>query len=326
MNIKTKNIKDIAKIANVSPATVSRVINNSANVDNEKKQRVLDVISETGFIPNQIARSLYKKSSNIIGYIVPNIINPFFNEIGRYMEDVAFERNYKVILCNSDGNITKEIEYMDILYSMNADGIIIITNNTKTEHNIKIPFVIIDRDFEYKNENISVKSNHYDGGKKAANHLLDIGCKNIVCMGISQGVSSAVLRYKAYIDFCKENNIKEKFIECDYSFEDGIIKAKYLLQKYPEVDGIIASNDISAMAVYRVLTKNKIKVPEQVKLIGFDNIGVSSLVTPALTTIGQPIMEIAKRAANMIIDIIEGEEVTKKSITLPVTLIKRDTT
>lgn len=322
----SNNIREIARQADVSPATVSRVINGTAAVDPEKRKRVLAAIAQNEYVPNQVARSLFLKSSRILGYIVPNITNPFFGEIGRYLEEVAFARNYRVILCNSNGDIVKEKEYVQTLLSMNADGVVMITNSSKAIYEIPLPCVVIDREFEDNKRVFSVRSDHYSGAQMAAQLLYNKGCKCIVCMSQSEGISSAHLRYQGFVDFCRDHGLPLRAVDCGYSFNSGIASTVELLQKYPEVDGILAANDVAALAVYRVLSERGRQVPQDVKLIGFDNIGISSLVTPALTTVGQPIEAIGRQAANSLIDIIEGQAPKQQNITLPVTLIERDST
>ncbi len=323
---KSNNIRAIAALAGVSPATVSRVINGTSPVDEEKRQRVLDAIEQTEYVPNQIARSLFLKSSRILGYIVPNITNPFFGEIGRCIEEIAFARNYRVILCNSNGDIAKEKEYVQMLQSMNADGVVMITNSSKVQYGIPLPCVVIDREFDSGSKVFTIRSAHSEGARIAAQHLYDLGCKCIVCMSQSDGISSAMQRYEGFVEFCREHALPARVVECGYDFDDGIRRTRELLETYPEVDGILAANDIAALAVYRVLSQAGKRVPQDVRLVGFDNIGVSGLVTPSLTTVAQPIREIGQLAANYIIDIVEGKQPPERSVILPVTLIKREST
>lgn len=323
---KSYSIKEIAQIANVSPATVSRVMNKKIYVDKDKKDRVLAAIEQTSYIPNKVARSLFTKSSNIIGFIVPNSANPFFTEIGRYMEQVAFERGYHVIFCNSSDDINKENEYAQNLISMNTDGIVLITNNTKERQEISIPIVTIDREYEYENDFLSVSSDHYQGGRLAVEHLYEKGCRKIAYVGGCERLSSAAQRHGAYVDFCTQHKLPDISIDCQFDFNDGLAKTEYLLEHFDGIDGIIAANDIVALAVYKILCRHGLQVPQQIKLIGYDNIRESSRVTPALTTIAQPVHEIAEITANNIIDIIEGKKVDVRKVVLPVKLIERETT
>ena len=322
------SIREVAKLANVSPATVSRVMNGTANVDEEKKERVLRAISETGFVPNEVARSLFKKSAKTIGLIVPSIENPFFTQLANAIERTAEEHGYRMILCGTGSQYEKEKTMIQMLTSMNADGIIMTTSNPEVKPLVEqcsIPVVITDR----QSENISgcdyVHCDHYAGGKLAMRHLLEAGCKNIVCMKGPQDISSAKERYEGYRDVCKEMGIQEQTVDCDYDFEQGLEKTKELLKQYPEVDGIIACNDMVAISVYKVLHQKKIAVPEEIQIIGYDNINLASLMTPELTTIAQPIEEIGKKAAEMIIDRKDGQKENKEYI-FQATLIKRETT
>ncbi len=320
-------IKQIAELSGVSPATVSRVINGTGKVEESKKTRVLQVIEKTNYVPNKIAKSLFSKSSKILGYIVPNITNPFFNEVGRYMEQYAFEKGYHLILCNSNNNPEKEIEYMRNLISMNCDGIIIITNNTKNaeaSYAPQIPIVVVDRDLKNPINCITVKSNHKQGGRLAVEHLYERGCKNIAYLAPIEEYSPGILRYNEYLKFCKEKGLDEITVDCKFLFEDGLVNTRELLDKYPYVDGIICANDLVAMATYKVLYERGLT--DKVKIIGYDNILGSVRVTPSLTTIGQPIEELGKIAIKELIEQIENKTLKQKEIVLPTELIIRQTT
>ncbi|HHX69793.1 MAG: LacI family DNA-binding transcriptional regulator [Miniphocaeibacter sp.] len=322
------SIREVAKLAGVSPSTVSRVINGTAKVDEEKKKRVLKVIEETDFKPNQVARSLFKKSSSIIGLILPNTNNPFFTEIIKYIEDEAYKQNYKILISYSDNNPKKEKENLDMLISMNADGIILLTSceNIKNElKNIPIPVVIIDRSLDYSNNLTQLACDHYKGAKLATEHLVECGCKNIVNMKGPMEFSSARLRYKGYIDVCQKMSLDIMTIDCDYDYDSGIRSTEKLLKKYPEVDGIVASNDIVAIAVYKVLAHKGIDVPEKVMIVGFDNISFASVFTPEITTIEQPMEKMGRKAVNSIID-FKKNKTTGESYIFDVKLIQRQTT
>ena len=158
------SIRDVAKLAGVSPSTVSRVINGTAKVDEEKMQRVLNAISETGFKPNEVARSLFKKSSRIIGVIAPDIENPFFTEMAKAIEGEAYARGYRMTLCYSENKPEKEKESIRMLSRMNADGIILMTNNEEIDAEVKdcgIPVVAVDRRINADGELAFVEADHY---------------------------------------------------------------------------------------------------------------------------------------------------------------------
>lgn len=320
------SIREVAKLAQVSPATVSRVMNGTAKVDEAKKRRVLEAIKETGFVPNEVARSLFKKSAKLIGLILPSIENPFFAQLAGAIERKADKHGYRLVLCNTGSSVEKERAAMQMLMSMNADGIILTTSNDEIrEYTAKcnIPVIVTDRSFSGSDALKYVHCNHYQGGRMAAEHLISCGCKNIVCIKGPQEISSAKDRYQGYKDICQEKGIKEQTMECAYDFNEGMRVTEKLLEEYKDVDGIIACNDMVAISAYKVLIRNNIQVPKQVKLIGFDDIALSKLMTPALTTISQPVEEIGAKAAELI---IFKDENTKQEYIYEAKLVERETT
>lgn len=322
------SIREVAKLAGVSPATVSRVMNGTANVDSEKKERVLRAIKETGFVPNEVARSLFKKSAKIIGLVVPSIDNPFFTQLASAVEKEAEENGYRVVLYNAGNDFEKEKNAIQMLVSMNADGIILTRISEKLKpyvEDCKIPVVITDTLFTGNTANAYVFSDNYQGGRMATEHLIACGCKKIVCIRGLQNVVSAKARFDAYQQVCREHGLEVRYVDCDYSYERGLDAAEELLEKYPDVDGIVASNDMVAMSTYKVLHRKGIQVPEQVQLIGFDDIVLSSLMSPELTTIAQPITQIGRKSAQLIIQNDNQERKEEKYI-FTVRLVKRETT
>lgn len=322
------SIKEVAKRAGVSPSTVSRVINGTAHVDSIKRERVLAVIHETGFKPNKLARALFKKSSKIIGVIVPNIENAFFGELARAIEEEAYLNDYRILLCNSQNDTQKEILNIQTLDQLHADGIIIMTNSDSLAAQVKgcqVPFVILDRKIEGLDEIAFIEADHYKGGMLAMEHLLECGCKNIVCMRGPQKFSSGQKRFQGYLAVCRKYGIKEQWVDCDYDYEDGLRVAEELLKTYPDTDGILACNDMVAFAAYKVLLTKGRRVPEDVQLIGFDNIRLSRLFAPEFSTIIQPIREMGTLATKLIIRHANGEHFEKENV-FDISLVKRQTT
>lgn len=322
------SIRDVAKLAGVSPATVSRVMNGTANVTEEKREKVLRAISETDFVPNEVARTLFKKSSKTIGFIIPSIQNPYFTQMADVIDRAAKELGFRILLCNVEHDLDRERSAIQMLISANADGIIIASNNSELQHELslcEIPVVILDSLFRTKDVNAYIYCNYYQGGMMAAEHLHKCGCRKIVCIKGPQQLFTAQARYQGYVDFCEDNGIEQHSIECDYDFHAGMAVTEELLSSYPDVDGIIACNDIVAISIYKILHKRNISVPEQIQLIGFDDVHLSSLISPELTTIHQPIEEMGRRAISIICD-PEGLEKRGKQFVFPVHLIERETT
>ena len=322
------SIREVAKLANVSPATVSRVMNGNAKVDDEKRERVLRAIKETGFVPNEVARSLFRKSAKIIGLVIPSIENPFFTHMASAIEKEADANGYRMILYNTDSNFEKEKAALQMLSSMNADGIILTRIDEKLLPYVEatnIPAVVTDSLFLGGKDITYVYSDHYQGGRMAAEHLIECGCKKIVCVRGVQSIASAHARFKGCQDACEEKGIELKTIDCDYTFHNGLRAAEELLENYPDADGIVASNDMVAISIYKVLKKNNIAVPEQMQLIGYDDIEIASIMTPELTTIKQSVKAIGKKAAEIIIFDRE-KETEENNYIFPVKLVVRETT
>ena len=322
------SIKDVAALAGVSPATVSRVMNGTANVDPEKKDRVLHAIAETGFVPNEAARTLFRKSAKIIGLIVPSIRNPYFTELASHIDALATANGFRPFLCNTGYDPEKEKAAIQMLVSMSADAIIVTSCSNQIReliNNCPVPAVALDAMLFSANVEACVFCDYYYGGRLATEHLLECGCQKIVCIKGPQYRYSARTRYQGYSDVCRELGIEERTVECDYDFNQGIAMTEELLERYPDVDGIIACNDIVAISTYKVLHKRNIPVPEKVQLIGFDDISFSTLLSPELTTICQPVKEMAEKAVELIVN-NELSSMTGGKFVFPVSLVKRQTT
>lgn len=321
-------IREVAQMAGVSPSTVSRVMNGTANVELKKKQRVLAAIAQTCFQPNELARALYKNTSRIIGLIVPNIENPFFSELAKVIEETAFQYGFRLLLCNSNNDANKERININMLGQMKADGIILITNSGQTSQIIAgctLPVVIVDRHVPDTGEIAFIESDHYNGGRLATQCLVDCGCRKIICLRGPQKFTSGILRFQGYQDVCRKNDILERFIDCEYSFEAGRNAAEKMLAVFPDADGVVAANDMVALSAYKVFRNHGIRVPEDIQIVGFDDIGFSTLVSPEVTTICQPIQEMGRRAVDIIYRFSNGQEFDKESI-FEVHLVERETT
>lgn len=322
------SIREVAKRAGVSPATVSRVINGTARVDEEKRERVEKTIEETGFRPNELARALYRKSSKIIGVIVPDIENPFFSELAKAIEKEAYEQEYRILLCNSDDQKEKELANLQMLAQLQADGVILMTNTGEKSQSyeaVSMPIVFVDRRLDEMGQTSVIEADHYAGGKLAAEHLIACGCRKITCIRGPQELSSGKKRYEGYREVCRQYSMKERFVDSTYKYEDGAKAAEEVLRRYPDTDGIIACNDMTAVSVYKVLQKRGYRVPDDIQIIGFDGVKFGRFLTPELTTVAQPIKEMGKCAVQMILGTVK-ELPRDREMKFPMMLIKGETT
>ncbi|MGO5114365.1 LacI family DNA-binding transcriptional regulator [Candidatus Avoscillospira sp. LCP25S3_F1] len=321
-------IRDVARRAGVSPATVSRVINGTTPVAADKRERVLRAIDEMGFVPNEVARSLFKKSSKTIGVIIPSIRNPYFTQLADVIDEAAKKRGYHIVLYNVHHELDQERAALQMLAAANADGVIVASNNEALQEELahyNMPVVVVDALFRTKAVNAYLYCDYYQGGRLAAEHLIACGCRDLVCIRGVQGIYTAQARYEGYRDYCWEHGLPEQVVECDYDFEAGLSMTEALLERFPKVDGIIACNDMVAISVYKMLHKRNIAVPDQIQLVGFDDIHLSSLISPELTTIHQPITAMGRRAVEVILN--EGHLPKEgRQQSFPVSLVPRETT
>lgn len=322
-------IVDVARLAGVTPTTVSRVINNRGYISEKTKKRVHEAMDELGYQPNEIARSLTKQKSNTIGVIVPHISHPYFAKLISNLENEASKKDYKIILCNSKEKAEKEKQYLDMCKSNRVAGIIICSGNVESNkiNTGGIPVVLLEKNFE--EGKLGIQCDNYQGGKLATEHLIECGCKKILHLsGVIDEEMPADNREKAFIDVCSKNEIEyfiKKYDIDTYNQMNYYDYIKAALNEIEGVDGIFASSDLIAAQVIQVCNEIKIRIPEDIKLVGFDDVDISQLTTPRITTVHQPIKEMARLSIELIDAKYNNIEVNEKTI-LPIKLIIRDST
>lgn len=325
-------IRDVAKLAGVSVATVSRVMNQKGYVNSETEQKVKKAMKQLQFEPNEMARGLAGKRTRTIALILPDISNPFFPGLARGVEDVAQQNGFTVILCNSDDMGVKERSYIEMLKKKYIDGIIFATNNLFQEdiermEEAQIPFVVLDR-APITGAGCVIRVNNFGGAKLAVQHLLDIGCQKIAHVYGPQELITARERLAGYEEVAKTHAwyTPSLLIPGDFTIDGGIKAVAELLSKHPDVDGIFAGNDLMAVGVLKGLHRMGISVPDQVAVCGFDGVNLTEITQPELSTIAQPIYQIGELAANRLIERIQLSSNQHENIELDVSLIVREST
>lgn len=323
------NIKDVAERSGVTVTTVSRVLNNRGYISEKTRQKVYKAMEELNYQPNEIARALLKRKSNIIGLIVPNVSHPFFAELTNYIEYYAYKNGYKIMLCNAYQDSKKEKEYIDMLKRNQVDGIIMGGHTLETSEylNLNLPIVAIDR---FLSEDIPyVASDNYNGGAIATKHLIDRGCKKLAHISGPLILNTpANKRCTSFVDVAKENNIPYVVVETKLNsfykkeYESLIYK---LFEEHPDIDGIFASSDFIAACIVDVSNALGRKIPDDLKVVGYDDVSIAELIVPSLTTIRQPIEKIGQLVVESILNQLNATEVAKETI-LPIELIQRKTT
>lgn len=312
-------IKDVAARSGVSVGTVSRVLNKRGYISHETYKKVYQAMEELNYQPNQIARNLFSQRTHTIGLLLPDISHPYFSELTRETELLLYESGYKVLLCNTKENANREQDYIKMLQQNKVDGIIIATHMLKNKEYENIDLPIVGCDMILGNNIPSVHYDHRIGGRLAAEKLISNGCKNILQFsGYSAVPSPALERHKVFAKICAEHNVNcityelstNEFKRTAYSHMiDG------LLDQHPEIDGFFSTDIIAAYAL-RCAYDRGIQVPEQMKVVGYDGVELSHLLTPPLTHVRQPIKDLSAVLVDTLLRKIRGEEITEHEIIL----------
>ncbi|RKQ28558.1 LacI family DNA-binding transcriptional regulator [Oceanobacillus halophilus] len=318
-------IRDVAKEAGVSAATVSRVLNNSGYAHEDTRKAVLDAIQKLNYRPNEVARSLYKQKSKLIGLILPDITNPFFPALARGVEDYLREHGYRLIIGNSDEQLEQEIDYLDTFAQHNVVGIVASINEPHSDmlSDLNVPIVLLDRTVE---ELPAVYADQFEGGRLAAEKMLERGSKEITIIRGPIEVRPVYQRFVSSFQVLRQAGVKVHVFDSKLSFEGASKSASSLFEFYPNTDGILACNDIVAVAMMNEAQRTGRKVPEDVQIIGFDDISISELVYPGLSTIRQPAYEMGEKAAEILLKKINQQVLDDLHCQLPVQFIERQST
>ena len=323
-------LQDVAERAGVTVTTVSRMLNGRVKVSRKTRDKIEKAMLELEYRPNEMARSLAKKSSNLIGLMVPSARQVFFAEPIQEVENAVAAQNCQLLLCISDQEPEKENAHYQALLGDRVRGIIVASYSQGFEDFARrgAPVVYIERQPEDGTPYAIMDS--WQGGRLAGEHLIGKGCRNLLYLsGNAAKNSVSNLRYEGFCAACSDAGLPkpmlaeagwEEFISLDYT--DTIRK---VFEKYPETDGILASNDLIAATIVRYCLKHGIRIPEQLKVVGYDDTSFASLCPVPLTTIHQPISEVARYAVDCLIRCAAGETVPISTV-FPVRLVERETT
>lgn len=319
-------IKQVAERAGVSVATVSRVLNDNGYVQSDTRKKVQEAIEELGYVPNEVARSLFKKESRFVGLLLPDITNPFFPEMARGVEDELQKEGFYLLIGNSDESLERELNYIQTFVKNNVVGLISVTNlSDKANYdNLPVPTVFLDRG---PHSEYNVYSDGFEGGRIAASEIIKRGSSKVIVLKGPQNVLPVQERFQGSVEVLSQSNIDYEVISMNaLSFQEGMLRAQEIFEKYSDADGIIASNDMTATAVLHEALRRGKSIPDEIQIIGFDDIIQSSLLFPSLSTIRQPIYDMGREAAKLLIKLIRKEAVEQPHIKLDVSYVDRNTT
>ncbi len=314
-------LEDVAAAAGVSKTTVSRVLNHRGYLSEKTIAKVQKAMQELDYRPNIIARQLYKQRTDLVGMIFPTVDNPFFSQLEAEMERQLYRNGYKVLIGNSQNDPAKEENYLQQLLTHQVDGLIVGTQNRGLigYQHANLPVVAID---QVVGKNIPVvSSDNYQGGLLATQRLLDDGCRHIIHTNGPLGLDTPTQkRREAYEHLMTKNNLPAITYHLDFNIStiDKEQVFRRIFEEHPEVDGIFAANDTDASTIINLASEYGKRIPEDLKIVGYDGSNVTRLLLPGLTTIQQPIDEMADLAVQLLQALINGQNV--KSVVLPVTI------
>ena len=323
------SIRDVAKKANVGPATVSRVLNNNGYVSEETRAKIEAAMRELHYTPNELARNLFQKKTGIIAVLVPSVANPFFAEFVDTVESELYVRGYKTMLCNTVKEKNAELEYLDMLNRYIVDGVITGVHSLDAEEYRKIhkPIVALDR---FLGEDIPVIAvDHKKGGYLAAEELVRCGCRSVLHFRGAQQVESPYHdRHYEFDRVMEENGIKVISYELEWNRFDAEYYEKTIEDVFSNgirADGVFGVDQI-AIRYMNAAIRRGIKVPEDVKIVAYDGTFITQFTEPRLTVVAQPIDRLAYESARLISHLVDGKVYKNKQVLLDVSFYRGGTT
>lgn len=326
-------IYDIAKLAGVSTATVSKVFNQTGRISEETRKRIFAISEQLNYQPSVVASALTGKRTYTIGLLIPDLANPFFAEVARHVEDRANELGYNVVICNTDNNEAKEMKYVQLLRQKSVDGIIVATgvknDDTLTELiRQEVPISLIARDRSHLSAS-SVLVDDYMGGYQAATHLIELGHKRIAIVAENRRIASSEDRIRGYRHALEQAGlpIEDRYIlESDFTIQGGRRAAEMLLSEENPPTAIFACNDLLAIGAIQAAGDRNLSIPGDLSVVGFDNTILAEITYPPLTTVAQPIQAMG----HQVVDLIAGEinqtgKVKQRIVIVPELIVRRST-
>jgi LacI family transcriptional regulator len=329
--VRRVTLKDVAQEAGVSPQTVSRAINDKGEISPQTQERILHIAERLGYRPNSVARSLATRRTQNVGLVVPDVSNPFFAGVARGIEDAAQQANYNAFLCNTDENADRE---MDAIYSLEAqqvDGIVLCSSRLSEPqlHGLAEryqPLVLVNRQIDHEQTGCVVVDD-VSGSAEAARYLLQLGHRNIGLLAGPATSHSGRLRLEGYQAAMREHGeqVPAAWHEhCAPQVEGGRAATEALIQRAPELTALLAYNDLVAVGALRACRELDRRVPEQLAIVGCDDVPLAALVSPALTTIHIPTYNLGQQAMGLLLDMMGDENGQPEPIVVSPHLVIRD--
>lgn len=322
----TYGIRDIAEMAGVSIATVSRYLNHQEAVSPATAEKIRQIIEQAGYVPNALTQGVFNNEIKVLGLIIPSVADSYFHYMAKLIEANASQHNYATILCNTDDQPEKERKHIDLLQRLRVSGIITVRPRC-IEYYANCICPVVSFENSTASDRVTVMSNDFESGRKAFELLYKKGSRHFLMIKGPKYLTASENRYHGFYAAAQQRGCDISVCELptDYNFfMDGQFLNQYLLDS--NIDGIFAFTDMIAVITLYWLQEHGKKVPEDVRLVGFDNSEISRLIKPNLTTFALPGEEICKTLVDSVINIIRGEEVQEKEIVIASELVERGTT
>lgn len=328
------SIKDISKQAGVSIATVSRVINKNGRYSEETEKRVMEIIKKNNYVPNLVAKGLRTQKMKNVGIIVPDITNEFFMKLVYEIEKNLFSEGYETFLCNTDEDEETERKRVRMMAMQNVCSLVYVSGcMSNIEQMIKdIPTVFIDRiPDETQGNYCMISSDNIQGGFIATKELMDCGCKNILLLTSRKKISAYSERFEGYVKALVQGGREADAIHVIYLDQVNYHSAYEAMTKLLDAehfiyDGVFATSDWMALGCYNALTEHGYSIPEEVKLVGYDDISITQFYTVPITTVHQQIDIMGKTVVEQLLHILGGESALQEVVHVPVYLSVREST
>ena len=318
------SIRQVARHAAVSPATVSRVLNGSQTVQEASRRRVLEAVAELRYRPNRLARNLRRQQADMIGVVVSDIENPHFSETVRVVEDEAFKAGYRVLLCNSDETADKQQAYLEMMAAERVLAAIVSPADAQAAGvdsllSLGIPVVAFDRMIEDDRVDAVVCAN-VEGLRRATEHLIWLGHERIAFIGGRTDVETGAERLEGYTLAMRAAGLVPFALDAGFRTEAAEQAVDDLVARPQRPTALVVANNLMTLGAIRALRRAAVRVPEEIALVGVDDPYWADLIAPPLTTVAQPVRRMARTAMQLVLERVESRRVETRRVVLPLEL------
>jgi LacI family transcriptional regulator len=318
------SIRDVALRAGVSVTTVSHALNGTRFVSDAAKAKVLEAAHALGYVPSEVARGLKQNTTRTLGMLVPNNSNPYFAEIIRGVEDHCYGVGYSLVLCNSNDDPQRQIDYLRVLSERRVDGIVLVASGDDAAivaacKDLRLPLVLLDREIDSIDADL-IEVDHAAGGEMATAHLLALGHARVACIGGPLDLRPSRQREAGWRRALAASGVEpraDELVRGDFGPESGAAAMRRLLQSAHPPTAVFVCNDLMAIGALHAAWELDVDVPNDLSVVGFDDIALSAYTSPPLTTVSQPKQAIGTGAASLLLERLQGGRTQARQLILP---------